>query len=72
AGRLDEVLAVLVEASRLAAALAHPVIPVSSDRLLSQLGFPANLTTSWGVLGAGHQLGEPSPVFPRLDAENNA
>ncbi len=72
AGRLDEVLAVLVEASRLATALAHPVLPVSSDRLLNQLGFPGNLTTSWGALGAGHQLGEPSPVFPRLDAENNA
>lgn len=70
--RLDEVLAVLVEASRLAAALAHPVIPKSSDQLLGQLGCPANLTPSWGVLGAGHQLGEPTPVFPRLDADNNA
>ena len=70
--RLDEVLVVLVEASRLAAALAHPVIPKSSDLLLGQLGFPGNLSVSWGVLRAGHQLGEASPVFPRLDAENNA
>ena len=70
--RLDEVLAVLVEASRLAAALAHPVIPRSSDQLLGQLGFPGNLSVAWGALAAGHQLGEPSPVFPRLDAENNA
>ena len=70
--RLDEVLAVLVEASRLAAALAHPVIPGSSDQLLGQLGFPGNLSVAWGALAAGHQLGEPSPVFPRLDAENNA
>ncbi len=72
ASRLDEVLAVLVEASRLAAALAHPVIPKSSDQLLGQLGFAGNLSVEWGALGAGHQLGEPSPVFPRLDAENNA
>jgi methionyl-tRNA synthetase len=70
--RLDEVLAVLVEASRLAAALAHPVIPKSSDQLLAQLGFPGNLSVAWGVLAAGHQLGEPSPVFPRLDAESDA
>ena len=70
--RLDEVLAVLVEASRLAAALAHPVIPGSSDQLLVQLGFPGNLSVAWGALAAGHQLGEPSPVFPRLDAESNA
>jgi methionyl-tRNA synthetase len=70
--RLDEVLVVLVEASRLAAALAHPVIPKSSDLLLGQLGFPGDLSVSWGVLRAGHQLGEASPVFPRLDTENNA
>jgi methionyl-tRNA synthetase len=70
--RLDEVMAVLVEASRLAAALAHPVIPQSSDLLLGQLGFPGNLSTSWGALDAGHQLGEPSPVFPRLDTGNDA
>jgi methionyl-tRNA synthetase len=56
----------------LAAALAHPVIPKSSDLLLGQLGFPGDLSVSWGALRAGHQLGEPSPVFPRLDAENNA
>ena len=66
------VAALLVEASRLAAALAHPVIPKSSDQLLAQLGFPGNLSVAWGVLAAGHQLGEPSPVFPRLDAESDA
>lgn len=70
--RLDEVLAVLVGASRLAAALAHPVIPASSDQLLGQLGFAGDLSVSWAAPDAGHQLGEPSPVFPRLDADNNA
>jgi len=69
AARLDEVLAVLVEASRLAVALAHPVLPVSCDRLLGQLGFPGNLSVSWGELREGHAMGEPSPVFPRLDTE---
>jgi methionyl-tRNA synthetase len=69
AARLDEVLAVLVEASRLAAALAHPVIPDSSDKLLAQLGFPGNLSVVWGVTENGHSLGEPTPVFPRLEAD---
>jgi methionyl-tRNA synthetase len=67
AGRLDEVLAALVEAARLAAALAHPVIPESADRLLGQLGFAGNLSPAWGAVTAGHAVGEASPVFPRLE-----
>ena len=70
--RLDEVLCALVEASRLAAALAHPVIPESSAKLLGQLGFPGNLSPSWGSVAAGHRVGEAAPVFPRLEAENPA
>ena len=66
--RLDEVLAVLVESARLASALAHPVIPGSSDRLLGQLGFAGNFSASWGAVGAGHAVGEPVPVFPRIEA----
>ena len=69
ASRLDEVLAALVEASRLAVALAHPVIPCSADQLLGQLGFAGNLGVSWGAVAAGHAVGEPSPVFPRLETQ---
>jgi len=71
AARLDEVLAVLIEASRLAVVLAHPVLPDSADRLLGQLGFPGSLSVSWGELRDGHRLGEPSPVFPRLETETD-
>jgi methionyl-tRNA synthetase len=67
AARLDEVLVSLVEASRLAAALVHPVMPASADQLLEQLGFAGNLSTAWGVAGAAHAVGEASPVFPRLE-----
>ena len=67
AARLDEVLATLVEASRLAVALVHPVMPASSDVLLGQLGFAGSLSTEWGAVAAGHALGEASPVFPRLE-----
>lgn len=65
--RLDEVLTALVEAARLAAALAHPVIPVASDRLLAQLGFAGNLSPAWGEVKDSHAVGDPVPVFPRLE-----
>ena len=67
--RLDEVLVTLVEAARLAAVLVHPVIPQASDELLAQLGCAGNLTPVWGVVAAGHTVGEPRPVFPRLEPE---
>ncbi|MBU3664488.1 MAG: methionine--tRNA ligase [Chthoniobacterales bacterium] len=67
AARLDEVLTTLVEAARLAAALAHPVIPVASDRLLGQLGFAGDFSSAWGAVRDGHTVGDPVPVFPRLE-----
>jgi methionyl-tRNA synthetase len=70
AARLDEVLVALVEAARLAAALVHPVIPRAADELLAQLGFAGNWSAGWGAVREGHALGEPKPVFPRL--ENDA
>jgi methionyl-tRNA synthetase len=69
AGRLDEVLVVLVEAARLAAALVHPVMPRAADELLGQLGFAGNLANSWGAVAAGHSVGEAKPVFPRLETD---
>jgi methionyl-tRNA synthetase len=69
AARLDEVLVTLVEAARLAAVLVHPVVPASSDQLLAQLGFPGNRSPVWGAVTAGHAVGEPSPVFPRLETD---
>jgi methionyl-tRNA synthetase len=71
AGRLDEVLVALVEAARLATALAHPVIPLSSAKLLAQLGFPENSAATWGAVQAGHRVGDPVPVFPRLESESD-
>ena len=67
AGRLDEVLVTLVEAARLAAVLVHPVVPASADLMLTQLGFAGDLSTAWGAVRSGHAVGEPAPVFPRLE-----
>jgi methionyl-tRNA synthetase len=71
ASRLDEVLVALVEAARLAAALAHPVMPRASSALLAQLGFAGDWSVRWGAVGAGHCVGEASPVFPRLESESD-
>ena len=67
AGRLDEVLVTLVEAARLAAVLVHPIVPASADVMLTQLGFAGNLSTAWGAVRSGHTVGDPAPVFPRLE-----
>ncbi|MFM8231980.1 MAG: methionine--tRNA ligase, partial [Chthoniobacterales bacterium] len=67
--RLDEVLIALVEAARLAVVLAKPVIPQSADKLLGQLGFSGSSSVTWGAAQSGHRMGEPLPVFPRLESE---
>ncbi len=72
ADRLDAVLCALAEATRVAAVLLSPVLPGASARILQQLGLPAGDApriedARWGGLPAGHRLGEPSPVFPRIE-----
>jgi len=67
ASRLTEVLAALLEAARLAVALAHPVIPGAAEKLLVQLGFPGNISPAWGALRPDHHVGEAAPVFPRIE-----
>ncbi len=72
--RLDEVLYKCFESLRIITALANPVIPESAAKIWSQLGFTqldlvrvGDLT--WGKTPEGHQIGEVSPLFPRLDAK---
>ncbi len=71
--RLDETLYTAAEALRIAAALAHPVVPHSTQTIWNQLGFTTPLDEfrtaelAWGGLVAGQKIGELGPVFPRLD-----
>jgi methionyl-tRNA synthetase len=71
AKRLDEVLYNLVETCRILAVLLWPFIPASSERIYVQIGLtgaPNRLALAgWGGLEAGHQIGEPAPLFPRRD-----
>ena len=69
-GRLDTVLYNLLEAIRVAAALLHPFLPETSDRIFKQLGVERSdweSLSAFGVLPAGHQLNQAEILFARID-----
>ncbi|HUG53544.1 MAG TPA: methionine--tRNA ligase [Vicinamibacteria bacterium] len=61
----------LLEAIRIVAALAWPVMPGSARRIFVMLGLPdadpLPDAFGWGVLSPGHPLGDVQPLFPRID-----
>src|SRR5262249_28135937 len=63
----------LLEAIRIIAVLAWPVVPRASRRIFVMLGLPdADPTPEalhWGLLQTGHPLGEIQPLFPRIEKE---
>lgn len=77
----EEVLYVVLESVRLAAYLLSPIVPDLSTKIYEQLGFnvdfndqslidvtaPYTIHASWGTLPAEQLLGEPDPVFRRLE-----
>ncbi len=64
---LNAVLYTLAETVRLLALLVSPVIPASSEKIIGQLQSDKFRTLRWGGLPSGHQLGKPTPVFPRFE-----
>ncbi len=71
ADKLDEVLYSLCEALRIVSILVTPVIPREADAIRTQLAWSGSVTLDaavWGLLPEAHQLGEPSPLFPRIEA----
>ncbi len=70
--RLATVLYTSAEALRIVAALAHPVMPVATAKIWSQMGlgdiqkFDLN-KLQWGQLRLGTKLGKVQAVFPRAD-----
>jgi methionyl-tRNA synthetase len=69
---LDHVLYALAEALRIIAILVAPVLPNASKEILAQLNWKGEsvlAATVWGGIPDGHQLGKPTPVFPRVDAD---
>jgi methionyl-tRNA synthetase len=71
ADRLDAVLYHLAESLRIVAVLLSPVLPETAPAMLAQLQWPhapALADAVWGALPDGHLLGQPVPLFPRLEA----
>jgi methionyl-tRNA synthetase len=72
---LDSTLYTAAESLRIATALLSPVLPESSAKIWSQLGYSNPVSEvrtrdlHWGKLPAGQVLGAVSPVFPRADAK---
>jgi len=72
ADKLDEVLYTLAEALRIVSLLITPVLPAAADAIRAQLAWtgPVSLDESaWGLLPDAHRLGDPVPVFPRIERE---
>lgn len=69
--RLNAVLYNLAEVCRIIALLVAPVLPDTSAKILEQLNLGRSVQTlaslSWGGLPQNHQIGQPSPLFPRKD-----
>ena len=70
ADKLDEVLYSLSESLRIVSILLLPILPEESNALRKQLnwsGEPNFANTAWGLLPDAHTLGEPVPLFPRIE-----
>ncbi|MEP6670183.1 MAG: methionine--tRNA ligase [Chthoniobacter sp.] len=78
AQRLDAVLYTLAESVRIVAILLSPVLPKAAHGIFDQLNWKTELSgkderfrladAEWGGLPDGHQLGKPTPLFPRIEA----
>lgn len=79
--RMRAVLMTLFRAVRTLAIAIRPVVPTASDKLLDQMGIPADARDfaalddkDWlGQLAAtGFAVGQPVPIFPRLELPEGA
>ncbi len=73
---LDDTLYTAAEVLRIATVLLYPIIPVSSEKIWEQLGYPAGTLEDykladlkWGGLTVGQKIGTPVAVFPRIEAK---
>lgn len=78
AKKLDAVLYHLAESLRIIAILLSPVLPKAAHGIFDQLNWKMDepgkesrfrlADATWGGLPDGHQLGKPTPLFPRIEA----
>ena len=74
--RLATIMNMLVYSLEKIAVLVAPYMPEAGQKIWSQLGIEKNIETAqisdvegWDLLPAGHKLGTPTPIFPRLGVE---
>jgi methionyl-tRNA synthetase len=70
---LDHVLFVLAESLRIIGVLISPVLPIAGREIFYQLNFGDEHKLSdanWGGLPEKHRLGKPTPLFPRVEAND--
>jgi methionyl-tRNA synthetase len=70
--KLDEVLYSLAESLRILSILLEPMVPEQAASMRAQLNWteaPSVSGTRWGLLPCGHQLADPVPLFPRIEAQ---
>jgi len=77
AAELDAVLYHLAESLRIIAILLSPVLPKAAQGIFDQLNWKMDeqghetrfrlADATWGGLPDGHQLGQPTPLFPRIE-----
>ena len=74
--RLATIMNMLVYSLEKIAVLVAPYMPEAGQKIWSQLGIEKNIETAqisdvegWNLLPAGHKLGIPTPIFPRLEVE---
>ena len=71
--QIEEILYDAGEALRIVLVLAHPVLPVATQRMWEQLGQRGQIEDqridqlSWGGLRAGTHIGELAAAFPRVE-----
>ncbi len=77
---VDQVIYAVLESVRLSAYLLSPIVPNISREIYHQLGFSVDLSdksageaadfdthANWGALPANQALGQPKPVFQRIE-----
>lgn len=70
--KLNQTLYSCLEATRVAAILVAPFMPVAADAILRQLGLDKSLKetkfedVAWGGLPSGIKVPPPQPLFPRI------
>ena len=72
---LDAVLYTLAESLRIIAILISPVLPKAAAGIFAQLNWTGPMTLAaaqWGGLPDGHILGQPTPLFPRIETAPSA